>query len=161
MIDDIPELIPFFALWMFFGWSFPALYFKWKHRKDKPKYSQNNSLIEQPIKRKFYQKRLFFWGIIILVLLPIFTTVRDILFIYGISQNDTELVKDMITIGSNVNKFYEDVSPLMGAIQNQNIEMISILIEAGASASLKNSKGETALSVARKMGNEKIISILR
>lgn len=34
-LDMFPGLIPWWLFWAFFGWIFPALYFKWKHRNDK------------------------------------------------------------------------------------------------------------------------------
>ena len=35
LLDIFPCLIPWWTLWTFFGWAFPALYFKWKHRNEK------------------------------------------------------------------------------------------------------------------------------
>jgi hypothetical protein len=60
MIDLMPNiLVIFFMLWLLLGWSFPAVYFKWKHRQDKHKYSQNNSLVERPTRCSFTKKKPF------------------------------------------------------------------------------------------------------
>ena len=52
------------------------------------------------------------------------------------------------------------ISALMEAVQADSEDSVSILLEAGADKTLKNSDGKTALDLAVKEGNKVIQSLL-
>merc|ERR1712072_154203 len=54
-------------------------------------------------------------------------------------------------INELVRKRLSKVAPLHGAIQQKNVEMVSLLLQHGADASKVNGKNESALTVAQKM----------
>lgn len=51
-------------------------------------------------------------------------------------------------------------SPLMFAAEFNQYEIAAYLLQAGADFTLKNAKGDTALSLARKKGNTQIATLL-
>lgn len=49
---------------------------------------------------------------------------------------------------------------LIRAVENGDYRLVSFLLEHGANKNIKNSKGETALSIAKRTNNSAIIDIL-
>jgi len=78
-----------------------------------------------------------------------------------------DLAKQFIEAGADVNyrytlsKNYADgMTPLLYASKCGNFDMVKLLLEKGANINMQAANGDTALSIARKNNNEKILKFL-
>lgn len=55
---------------------------------------------------------------------------------------------------------YVDLTPIMYAVKNGNVEMVKYLLSKGADKYRKNEMGESAVDMAKKSGNQEIIEAL-
>ena len=75
--------------------------------------------------------------------------------------HDDENALARIAFGKNINQADANgITPLMRAVSNQNILLVQKLLEQGADKSVKNIWGDTAIDIAGKRGNKKIIDLL-
>ena len=75
--------------------------------------------------------------------------------------HDNENALATIASGKNINQAdVNGITPLMRAVSNQNILLVQKLLEQGADKSIKNIWGDTAIDIAQKRENKKIISLL-
>lgn len=56
---------------------------------------------------------------------------------------------------------YVDLTPIMYAVRNGNVEMVKYLLSKGADKYRKNEMGESAVDMAKKSGNQEIIEALK
>ncbi len=56
--------------------------------------------------------------------------------------------------------YYEYSSPLMVAVNTQNIDIIKMLLERGANVNIAEDEGVTVLDVAKKQKNKSIVDLL-
>jgi ankyrin repeat protein len=73
------------------------------------------------------------------------------------------VIKPLLDAGANVNaRDIREMTPLMLAVasENQDLEVVGLLLKAGADVNAKSTTGETALDWARKFGNRKVIAAL-
>lgn len=75
---------------------------------------------------------------------------------------DLELIKMLIDHGFPVNAqdHVNQETALMLAASENRLDTVKVLLEAGADPFLKNSSGQTALSVAQKQGYKKVVRVL-
>jgi len=78
-----------------------------------------------------------------------------------------DLAKQFIEAGADVNyrytlsKNYADgMTPLLYASKWNNFDMVKLLVEKGANINLQAANGDTAISIARKNNNDKILGFL-
>lgn len=75
--------------------------------------------------------------------------------------HDDENALATIASGKNINQAdVNGITPLMRAVSNQNILLVQKLLEQGADKSIKNIWGDTAIDIAKKREDKKIISLL-
>ena len=75
--------------------------------------------------------------------------------------HDNENALATIASEKNINQAdVNGITPLMRAVSNQNILLVQKLLEQGADKSIKNIWGDTAIDIAQKRENKKIISLL-
>ena len=77
----------------------------------------------------------------------------------AIESEDVEEVKRWVRIGDiNVASAFDDSTYLMLAVRKSNVEIIKLLIEAGANFDAKNDVGDMAIHLAAKSGD---ISVMK
>ena len=83
-------------------------------------------------------------------------------FDYAITYNNISLVQKMITEGTDVNRTNRrsKFTPLMAAVCYGRGELVSLLLEHGADKNAKDSKGFTAIDLARKMRKQSMLEML-
>jgi uncharacterized protein len=79
---------------------------------------------------------------------------------FAVVGNDYSIVKILINAGANPNLGNADdnETPLMVA---KVANICSLLIDAGANLNIKNNDGDTAISIAKKLGHDEIVDILK
>lgn len=77
-----------------------------------------------------------------------------------VSKKNLEVAKELIRQQANVNLFVDNGSPLHGAAQVGNIELIELLLDQGAKVDAKNNLGATPLYFACQFGNLEAVKIL-
>ncbi len=82
--------------------------------------------------------------------------------IISIQEGHLEIVKILLKNNPDPNLRDEDsgTTPLISAIRSQNIEIVFLLLAAGADINRKDNQGNTALTLAKEIGNTKIIQLL-
>ena len=82
---------------------------------------------------------------------------------YAIQVSDMQLIEDLLQINSNtlndINK--NGFTPLMIAVQRNNSILIKLLLSYGANPSWRNVHGNSAVLIALKSKNDKIINIVQ
>ncbi len=81
-------------------------------------------------------------------------------FCISIAKGDYEMVKKMVELGSEVNKFSEGMTPLMYAARYNRLEIIKLLVANGAKINTKNAKGYTAMKYAELSGAKEAVALL-
>ncbi|EZH74699.1 hypothetical protein ATO12_13100 [Aquimarina atlantica] len=81
-------------------------------------------------------------------------------FCISIAKGDYEMVKKMVELGSEVNKFSEGMTPLMYAARYNRLEIIKLLVANGAKINTKNAKGYTAIKYAELSGAKEAVTLL-
>lgn len=66
----------------------------------------------------------------------------------AIIKGDIETVKKFIEYGVNVNEYFNGITPLMLAARSNKVDIVKLLLEKGADASLKDQRGYTAAKYA-------------
>lgn len=79
----------------------------------------------------------------------------------AISKSDNDTAKKIIEYGGDVNERYNGMTPLMLAARYNNVEMIRLLLEKGAVASDKDTRGNTALKYAELSNATEAIDFLK
>jgi len=93
---------------------------------------------------------------------------KDILgftaLVHAIRQDNISLAKTLIHSGADINITDKELcTPLMHAVDKQNEKMVELLLKKGAVTTLlhKSKKGKTALKIAQRNKNKKIIVLLK
>lgn len=76
---------------------------------------------------------------------------------------NNDIVKYLIEQGAEVNKtqnFNRDY-PLVLATKQENIDIVKTLIANGADLNIKNQNNETALTIAQKLNNKELVTLLK
>ena len=81
-------------------------------------------------------------------------------FCISIDKCDYEMVKKMVELGTEVNKFSEDMTPLMYAARYNRVEIIKLLVANGAKINTKNTKGYNAMKYAELSGAKEAMTLL-
>ncbi|WP_074408371.1 MULTISPECIES: ankyrin repeat domain-containing protein [Aquimarina] len=81
-------------------------------------------------------------------------------FCISIAKGDYEMVKKMVELGSEVNKFSEGMTPLMYAARYNRLEIIKLLVANGAKINIKNAKGYNAIKYAELSGAKEAAVLL-
>ena len=84
----------------------------------------------------------------------------ETLFSIVIEKNDIGVVKALLAAGFNPNTKHDGVPALVMASQYSNLEIVKVLIKAGADVNLADEYGETPLIKAAREGHPDIIKIL-
>jgi TonB family protein len=84
----------------------------------------------------------------------------DLLLTRAVSDGDTTTVRDLLRAGSNVNTTIGGQTPLILAIAFRHIEIVKILLEAGADPELKDSLGSNAIDWAERTGFAEGVGLL-
>ncbi|EMY60240.1 ankyrin repeat domain-containing protein [Leptospira terpstrae] len=73
------------------------------------------------------------------------------------------MVKELVSLGCNINQAdaIEGQTPLILAARDGSFEIVKFLLENNAIPSLKNKKGQTALSLALENGHQRIVDLLK
>jgi len=72
-----------------------------------------------------------------------------------------EVVKELIKAKADVNATNELYTALMLASENGHMEVVKVLLAAGADVNVKSRTGNTALSQATEQGHSEIIELLK
>ncbi len=64
-------------------------------------------------------------------------------------SGDVEAARQMLLGGANPNSSTGGMPPLVGAVQADNPEMVKLLLEHGANPNSKNSRGDSAVLIAK------------
>ncbi|KAJ5357569.1 hypothetical protein N7541_004727 [Penicillium brevicompactum] len=75
-------------------------------------------------------------------------------------SGDTRVVDMLLRHGARINAIEYDQSPLMFATSEENLNMVSFLVERGADLDARNSKGHTAVMTAAQGSKFKILELL-
>jgi len=67
----------------------------------------------------------------------------------AIAKGDVTSVKAFISYGADINEKSNDMTPLMLAARYNQVEIINLLLQSGASVKVTNSKGFNALKYAK------------
>ncbi|PKV49772.1 ankyrin repeat protein [Aquimarina sp. MAR_2010_214] len=81
-------------------------------------------------------------------------------FCISIAKGDYEMVKKMVELGSEVNKFSDDMTPLMYAARYNRLEIIKLLVANGAKINVRNTKGYNAMKYAELSGAKEAKTLL-
>ncbi len=81
-------------------------------------------------------------------------------FCMAIVKGDTETVKKLIELGSDVNEKSNGMTPLMFAARYNRVDIIKLLVEKGANIKTKNSKGYNAMKFAKLSNAKEAIALL-
>ncbi len=79
----------------------------------------------------------------------------------AICKGDVEAVKKFIEYGADVNQTSNGKTPLMLAARYNNVEIMKLLIDRGATVSTKDEKGYTALKYAEAANAQDAIAYLK
>lgn len=79
----------------------------------------------------------------------------------AIAKGDVESVKAFIQYGVNIDETSNDMTPLMIAARYNQVVIINLLLEHGASKVVKNSKGFTALKYAQLSNAQQAVAFLK
>lgn len=80
----------------------------------------------------------------------------------AVAHRHTGIAESLVRYGANVNAVQQlGFTPLLEAVQNQQLDMIRMLIANGADATQALEDGTTALQMAEAAGAEEVITILR
>lgn len=82
--------------------------------------------------------------------------------IQSVLNNDIETTRHYLSMGLNPNFCHPEImtTPLIEAVRTQNISMIQLLMEYDADPQVVSQMGESALSLAKRDKNQKLISLL-
>ena len=69
-------------------------------------------------------------------------------FCMAIVKGDVDMVKKMISLGADVNKFSKGMAPVMYAARYNRVEILKVLVRNGADIYVKDKLGNTALQYA-------------
>jgi len=81
-------------------------------------------------------------------------------FCMAIVKGDTETVKKLIELGSDINKKSNGMTPLMFAARYNRVDIIKLLVEKGANIKTKNSKGYNAMKFAKLSNAKEAMALL-
>ncbi|WP_299255189.1 ankyrin repeat domain-containing protein [uncultured Aquimarina sp.] len=81
-------------------------------------------------------------------------------FCMAIVKGETDTVKKMIELGSDVNKKSEGMTPLMYAARYNRVDIIKVLVKKGAKVKARDSKGNTAMKFAKLSNAKEAIALL-
>ncbi len=87
-------------------------------------------------------------------------TVKTSPFCMAIVKGDTETVKKLIELGSDVNEKSNGMTPLMFAARYNRVDIIKLLVEKGANIKTKDSKGYNAMKFAKLSNAKEAIALL-
>lgn len=82
-------------------------------------------------------------------------------FLQAVVTNKTGIVKAFLQKGVSPNAHPHGLPALGAASLQGHVEVVKILLEAGADVNLKTSRGETALALATKKGNKEVAKVLK
>lgn len=84
------------------------------------------------------------------------------LLYYAISNNDLKMVKELISLGADVNMICEHgTNALHRAVDRQNLQIIKEIVNAGVNINVRDSEGRTPLDVVKQgMGKIEVIEFL-
>ena len=74
---------------------------------------------------------------------------------------DLRIVENLIVLGVDLKKLRAGQSPLHTAVGRGHLDLVKVLIDAGADPELKNEDGQTPLELARDLGRREIEKILK
>lgn len=73
-----------------------------------------------------------------------------------------EIANILIKNGANINQVdQKGFTPLMSAVENQNLKLVQALLKNNADVNIKNPNGQSSLQLAEKSGNKSIIKLLK
>lgn len=78
----------------------------------------------------------------------------------SIAKNDIKMVKKLISMGADVNKFSGGKSPLMYASRYNRVEIMKVLIDNGARINARDERGNNALKHAKNSGATEAVKFL-
>lgn len=81
----------------------------------------------------------------------------------GVESNNIEIVRYYIHMGIDLNYQHPEflTSPLIESIRRQHLQMMSFLLEQGASPDVKEAEsGKTPLEIAQLTGNKQAVELL-
>ncbi len=93
--------------------------------------------------------------------ITVFAVYEGTPLVVAVAKGDIDTVKKFIEYGANVNEKADDMSPLMTAARYNKVEIIKVLLAAGARPSDKNEKGYTALKYAELSNAADAIALLK
>jgi len=80
---------------------------------------------------------------------------------YAVLRNHIQHARVLIDSGANMDlQDYRLFTPLMYAVGKQSYDMVRLLLEKGAETQLTNNDGETAMDIAKRTGDRRIIDLL-
>ncbi|MDH7445068.1 ankyrin repeat domain-containing protein [Aquimarina sp. 2201CG14-23] len=82
-------------------------------------------------------------------------------FCMAIVKGETDTVKKMIELGSDVNKKSEGMTPLMYAARYNRVDIIKMLVKKGAKVKARDSKGNTAMKFAKLSNAKEAMAVLK
>ncbi len=82
-------------------------------------------------------------------------------FCLAIAKGDFEMVKKLIEMGSDVNAYSHEKTPLMYAARYNHLEIAKLLIANGAKIKVRDPRGRTALQYAELSNANEVVSLLK
>ncbi|NQZ77231.1 MAG: ankyrin repeat domain-containing protein [Ekhidna sp.] len=84
-------------------------------------------------------------------------------FIQAVMNEDSEAVSYYISLGMDVNFLHPEImtNPLIEATKVQNLEIVQLLLDAGANPTIVSQLGESALKIAKFSGNKELLNTLK
>lgn len=82
-------------------------------------------------------------------------------FCMSIVKGDMDTVKKLIDLGTDVNQKSNGMTPLQYAAKYNRVKIIKLLVEHGASLSVKSSKGLTAMKYAKLSNAKDAMTVLK